>query len=62
MCVWEQDVARWRHSLHARPVHLQRTCNPFRLVAIMHIEQGEEAIIMAFGVMECEFHGKILKD
>ena len=30
MCIWEQDVVRWRHSLHARPVHLQRTCNHLR--------------------------------
>ena len=40
MCSWEQDVVRWRHSLHARPVHLQSTFDPLRLVAIMHIEQG----------------------
>ena len=36
MCIWEHDVIRWCHSLHARPVHLQRTCNSLRLVAIMH--------------------------
>ena len=28
MCIWEQDVVQWHHSLNARPVHLQRTCNP----------------------------------